>query len=123
PGTFRAGDAFYFNFGDVIFDLNTNNTTGGGVNDFLDVAGDLLLTGNSLSVNVLHGVLQPGTYRLVHYGGALTGTFAGDPVNFGFYTLTLDYSETNWIKLTVTAGTPSYLTWNSPIDTAWEGGL
>jgi fibronectin-binding autotransporter adhesin len=118
-GTF-AGGADMTLGGDVTFDLGTNTTTGGGINDFIDTAGDLTLNSPTIDVNPLVGALQAGTYRLIHYGGTRAGQFLSDPPQIGYYTFTLDYSEANWVKLNVTAGTPSHLEWNSTSDSTWE---
>ena len=53
------------------FNLASPGTTGSGINDLIDITGNLSLDG-TLNVNALSGFM-PGTYRLFNYTGILTG--------------------------------------------------
>ena len=109
-------------FGDVTldhstvfnFNLASPGTTGSGINDFIDITGNLSLDG-TLNVNNLSG-FGAGTYRLFNYTGTLTGAstlLQGTmPADF---TYTIDTSTTGQINLGVT--TP-YI----PGDTDHSGG-
>jgi autotransporter-associated beta strand protein len=59
------------------FDLSTNLVEGGGTNDEIIVGGNLVLNGGEkLLLNYLNGSLPAGTYKIIKYGGTLTGTFS-----------------------------------------------
>lgn len=58
-------------------DLAAATTVGGGVNDMVNVTGDLALTGISdIAINKLAGALSAGAYSLLSCSGTLTGTTA-----------------------------------------------
>jgi autotransporter-associated beta strand protein len=100
----------------LIFDLNTNTTTGAGVNDLLDIAGDVAFVNTTLSVDPL-GVLPGGTYRLINYSGTKTGSLILS--NTTRYSLTLNEATAGQISLTVT-GSSAGLRWNSTNNAAWD---
>lgn len=116
PATFGAGGLTLY--GSVIFDLNTNNTIGGGINDLVNVNGNLTLNSGAPTINPL-GKLQTGTYRLFNYTGTRTGDF-GSPASIGRYVFTTVYDDVNkQVNLNVSGG-PASLRWVSTSSTAWD---
>jgi fibronectin-binding autotransporter adhesin len=62
---------------DAAVNLNNVTDSGNGVNDLIDVAGNLNLSGTiNVSISPLAGTLASGTYRLFNYTGSLTGSAA-----------------------------------------------
>ncbi len=54
------------------FEFGAANVAGGGLNDLVNVGGDLTLDG-TINVTVpAGGTFGPGIYRVFNYGGALT---------------------------------------------------
>ena len=104
------------NNANVHFDLNQNDTPGGGINDLIDVTGDLTFVNSTVSIGPL-GSLPGGTYRLFNY----TGTKTGSPtiLNTTRYSLTLDESTAGQINLIV-SGAPGLVRWNSASSGAWD---
>lgn len=108
--------AITVNNANVHFDINQDTTPGGGVNDLIDVAGDLTFVNSTVSIGPF-GSLPGGTYRLFTY----TGTKTGSPtiLNTTRYTLTLDESTPGEINLVV-SGSPGLVRWNSTSSGAWD---
>ncbi len=84
-GTLSAGDAgvghlttlsLTLNTGSVLaFDLGATNVVGGPLNDLITVNGALALNGTTLNVTDTGAFAStPGSYRLIDYSGALTGS-------------------------------------------------
>ena len=86
----------------LTFHLSPVTNIGGAFNDLLNVAGDLVLNSNTLSVSLLGTNLNPGVYRLINYGGRKTGSFGGVLRNV-CNMVSIDESVTNQINLVVTA--------------------
>jgi fibronectin-binding autotransporter adhesin len=60
--------------GGLYFDLSNTTTVGGGVNDLINVTGSLsLMNQMQVHINPVSGALANGTYRLIEYGGSLSG--------------------------------------------------
>ena len=102
-------------------DLGATGTVGGGVNDLVDVTGQLTLNGtNTLNPNFL-GTPTVGSYPLIRYG---TKTGAGTftlPTNLQLRgTASVDFSQANLISLAITAITPGNLVWRG---TGNNGGI
>lgn len=114
----------------LTFDLGETTTVGGGVNDLLDVSGDVTL--NSLSgailinVNPTNGLLAAGNYQLIKYGGTKNGAPAYNVVmpggNDGYRAVpTIDDSVAGHIDLVVPAGMSLDLVWKGDGGgNAWE---
>jgi len=82
----------------IQFDLNTNTVEGGGTNDEIIVAGNLNLSGGEkVLLNYINGSLAAGTYKLIKFGGTLTGNFA---LATSYPNVTIDNG----------VGTPGYVT-------------
>jgi fibronectin-binding autotransporter adhesin len=122
PGTLTFNNDLNLAAGDtLVFDLTNNTTIGSGVNDLLVVNGALNLNNNTVTVRPLApgGALANGTYRLVNYTGAKTGTLA---VNSGTrFSLAIDDSVPNQINLQVT-GLPATLLWAGTNGNSWDVG-
>lgn len=70
PGTLSTGTVTLAGTSSIMFELDTAGTIGGGVNDLVNVTGNLTLDG-VLTVQPLAG-FSNGTYRLFNYTGSLT---------------------------------------------------
>lgn len=127
PGTLRFANQLTLNDGTKL-DLSLSSTTnsGGGPNDLITVAGDLVLQG-TITVNFDFAGAQPetnGTYTLLTYGGALTGgatnfvaANAGDRFTYVF-----DDATTGEIRLHV-SGAPAALLWQgNSMGNLWDVG-
>jgi hypothetical protein len=81
------------------FNLASPGTTGSGINDLIDVTGNLSLDG-TLNVNNLSG-FGVGTYRLFNYTGTLSGSLAQGvmPTDFVY---AIDTTTPNQVNLGVT---------------------
>ena len=123
-GTFGSGNLTLEAGATLQFELNSVTTIGNGVNDLINVAGDLTVNNNSININLLATALQAGTYRLINYTGNLTGTFdptitlAGGASHYG---LVLDTSTLGQVNLIV-SGSAGRLTWTSAQSTVWDIG-
>ena len=95
------------------FNLGSPGTTGSGINDLIDITGNLSLDG-TLNVNNLSG-FGAGTYRLFNYTGTLTGPGLLQGTMPADLTYTIDTSTPGQINLGV--ATP-YI----PGDTDHSGG-
>jgi hypothetical protein len=84
----------------LYFDLASPGTTGSGINDLIDITGNLSLDG-TLNVNALSG-FGAGTYRLFNYTGTLSGagTLVQGTMPTGF-TCTVDTSAAGQVNLDV----------------------
>jgi autotransporter-associated beta strand protein len=100
------------------FDLAGSTTIGGGVNDLVEILGDLNVVGNRIIVNPLEP-LATGTYRLFNYSGARSGSFNPEITHNSRYNLSLDESVPGQVNLQV-SGTNAALRWNSTTSGAWD---
>jgi MYXO-CTERM domain-containing protein len=86
PGTLTTGPLSLVSGSIMTYELDTPNTVGGGVNDLVQVNGNLTLPASGVVVNIvgLPGfTLVPGnTYTLMTYTGALTGSAASFQLGF-----------------------------------------
>jgi fibronectin-binding autotransporter adhesin len=74
PGTLRLGNNLTMgNPFQLTFNLGVDNTVGGGVNDYLDIANNVTFNNNPLNVKFT-APLVAGTYKLVGYGGTQSGS-------------------------------------------------
>lgn len=72
PGTLTVGE-LALSAGSILdFELGANNAVGGSLNDLIVVTGDLTLDGVLNVTQSAGGTFEPGVYRLINYGGALT---------------------------------------------------
>ncbi|HVM51512.1 MAG TPA: autotransporter-associated beta strand repeat-containing protein [Candidatus Acidoferrum sp.] len=102
------------------FELNTATTPGNGVNDLINVGGDIDPNGSSLFVTALTPLTSPGTYRLFNYQGAELNSFTSvSPQTDTRYSITLDDSTTNQVNLLV-SGSAANLVWSGGNGAAWD---
>ena len=101
--------------GAASFDLGTDTTPGGGTNDLIVVGNNLALVPGAKIV-LAPAPLGAGTYSLINFGGALSGSAADlTLVNSTRTAAGLDTSTPNWLTLIVTNATAS-------ANLAWRGG-
>ena len=121
-GTFTCGPLTLEAGASLTLDLSAVTTVGGGVNDLVQVNGNLTANNNPITINLLQGGLQAGTYRLLTYTGTLTGHFdptvlvAGGASRFSF---TLDTATAGQVNLIV-SGSSANLRWASVADSTWD---
>ena len=122
-GTFGAGSLTMDSGATLTFDVNANNTVGSGVNDLLQVNGNLTLNNNPITINLLGGPPNGVPYRVANFTGALSGTFDPTVIIPGgsHATATLDYSTPNQVNLTFTNF--ASLRWYSFGSSEWDVGL
>jgi hypothetical protein len=101
----------------LLFNLGANATPGGGVNDYVNVAGNLNLVGSNRLSYAVFGPMQSGTYHLIDYGGNLTGNpmcFTNtSPVRASSFTLHPGSpTGPDYIGFTITTA-PANLRWSS----------
>lgn len=121
-GTFGSGSLTLQAGPTAAFDLAAVNTIGSGVNDLVQVNGDLNANNTAISINLLQGNLQAGSYRLFNYTGNLVGSFAPSVTLGGGasrFTLSLDTSTAGQVNLVV-SGSTANLRWNSASDSTWD---
>ena len=100
--------------GTVHFDLAETTTIGSGVNDLVDVAGNLSLSApTSIAINPLAGEISNGAYRLFNYSGTLAGNVTNLVVDFPptRQTTAIDASTLGQVNLLV-SGSAASLVWN-----------
>lgn len=108
-GTLTVNNAV--NMSGALLHIDLSATTAG-VNDLLVVNGDLNLSGTTtVSVTPLAGTLETGTYRLINYTGALTGSAANLVAASSRYTITFDTSTAGQVNLIVADGPAASLVW------------
>ncbi len=102
------------------FELNTATTPGNGVNDLVNVGGDLDPNGATIFVTALTPLTSPGTYRLFNYNGAELHpvSYAGVQTDTR-YTFALDDSTTKQVNLLV-SGSSSSLVWSGGGGATWD---
>jgi autotransporter-associated beta strand protein len=117
-GIFNANGGLSLNPGSTLnFDLSASAPSDPALNDSINVAGNLNLNNNQITVN-FDGSTIGGFYTLFTYSGSLSGNF--NPAIAGTHlTATLDTSTTNVVYLSV-GGSGSDLRWASVSDSAWD---
>ena len=87
PGTLNVGSLTLSSSATLRMNLTNNTTVGGGVNDLLNITGDVDLGNATLSIAPLTtSGLAVGTYRLANYTGEAINNL--NAASFGRYTLT-----------------------------------
>ena len=113
PGTLTVGSLTLLAGSILTYELATPGVVGGGVNDLIDVTGNLTLDG-AINVTPLAG-FAIGSYRLMNYGGALTNNtldFGTMPTGFAYQLQTAVVGQVNLVVLTPTPDPIQY----------WDGG-
>ena len=133
PATLTFANGLTLNGGTVRFDLSNTVTPGGGVNDLVQVIGDLMLSGNTeIGIHPLVGAISNGTYRLFTYSGALTGGASNLRLAFPptRQTTTLDTNTANEVNLIVSGsaatlvwrGDGAFNMWDVNLSSNWRNG-
>jgi len=115
-GTLTVTNGLGLAGGMLTFDIASATTEGAGVNDLVNVGGNLDLTGvSAIAVNPL-GLLTVGsTYTLINYTGTLSGAEANLVIsNNSRYTFALSLTNAGKLTLHVTGG--------AALDLYWFGG-
>lgn len=117
-GTLNLGDSLTLSDGAVLaFDLSDDPGGLAKANDRIQVAGNLSLSGViTLHVNPLNSSLQPGTYTLLTYGGALSGSISNLAVRVPEGTIHTVSIGQGAVTLTVPVT-------RAPAQLIWAGGL
>lgn len=79
-------------------DFGQANVVGGAYNDLIEVGGDLVLGGTLNVQETPGGVFEPGVYRVINYGGALTNN--GLTVDPGYFVQTSVANQVNLVNTT-----------------------
>jgi autotransporter-associated beta strand protein len=128
PGTFTATAGLILESGAALsFDLGTDNTIAGGVNDLLEVTGDIAVTNIPITINQYQGRLQAGTYRLIDYSENLVGDPLQEfqppqPATQSRYSFALDTSTAHQVNVIV-SGSSANLKWAAlaaNLSSAWD---
>jgi autotransporter-associated beta strand protein len=120
PGTMVVGgNLILSNAFAVKFKLGSN-TNGGSGNDYLIVSNSLNVASNKIDLQFL-GQPAVGSYDLINYGSAQSGSFALAYTNLTRnYTFALDQTVPNHVKLNVAGGPPATLTWSGGTNGLWD---
>jgi autotransporter-associated beta strand protein len=117
-GTLSIASNFNFAAGaGLTFNVTNDVTVGAGVNDLINVAGNLTLNNNLLTAIPMATTLASGTYRIINYAGTRSGTLAF--TNPTHYNVTIDYSTPNQVNAIV-SGSPASVRWNSTNSSIWD---
>ena len=113
-GTLTLSSNLVLNGGSLFFEIGAVTNEGGTYNDLLNVGRDLTLT--SLTVIKLEtggfSIDTSNPYTLINYTGALVGNTNNLVVTSDTrFTFALDFSVTNKVRVIVTGGGASDLTW------------
>ena len=120
PGTLNFSNNLSLSSISSIFELNTPMTPGAGINDLVNIGGDLDPVGATVSVTALSQLTSPGTYRLFNYSGAELNPIAYASLQTDTrYTLTLDDSVPHQINLLVSGGNVN-LVWSGDNGATWD---
>jgi autotransporter-associated beta strand protein len=120
-GTLTVNNSLNLTNGALHVDLASVTTEGAGVNDLLQVNGNLTL-GGLITVNpsLLNGSLANGTYRLINYTGTLDATDATLVCANAQFGATFDLATPGQINMTIANGTPLSLAWTGATDPVWD---
>ena len=121
--TLSLGSGLTLSGGTVRFDLADVTTVGGGLNDLIDVAGNLLLAApTSIAINPLAGAISNGAYRLFNYGGALSGNPSNLLVDFPptRQTTLIDASTPGQVNLQVSGAAASLIWAGDGSSNSWD---
>jgi fibronectin-binding autotransporter adhesin len=111
-GTFTSGSITLNATATNAFDLAGVNTIGAGINDLVQVNGDLTVNGSTILINPVGLLLQTGaSYRLFNYTGNLTINSPFSVPAAGGYGFTIDTATAGQVNLIPSGGPP-----------VWNGG-
>lgn len=125
PGTLAVNGGLALSGGTLNIDIAAATTEGAGVNDLINVTGNLDLTDTTTIFITPLGLLTVGnTYTLINYTGALTGNELNlNVVSGSRYTFAVSTLTAGKITLTVAAGAAKDLAWfglTPGAETAWD---
>ncbi len=92
PGTLSTGPLVMAAGAAMAIELGAPGTTGGGVSDWVNVAGNVSLNG-ALTLSALSGFSSTGAYTILTYSGTRTGTFSSDNLAAMGYQGTIEYND------------------------------
>jgi autotransporter-associated beta strand protein len=129
PGSDRAAGTITFQDtlapagGTLTFDLADNTTVGGGVNDLIQTR-DLVISNSTVTVSPTAGRLASGTYRLINYSGAVSGSLSNlvlaGPLLSMRQSAALDTTTPGQVNLVVSGSGPESLVWSGATSAAWN---
>ena len=99
------------------FTITNDATIGSGLNDLVNITGNLTLNSNVVTFFPTGPGLAIGTYRLFNYSGSRSGVL--NFTNPTHYTVNLDYSTPNQVNAVV-SGSPTSVRWNSGSSILWD---
>ncbi|HZQ47559.1 MAG TPA: hypothetical protein VFC07_11135, partial [Verrucomicrobiae bacterium] len=117
-GTLTTGGLTLESGSTLTMDLNSANTTGGGVNDLIVINGDLAANNNTLYINPIGGSLA-SSYTLLTYTGNAPSFFSGAQTlaasRYVFALTNVTTTSPKQVNLIVTGsgGGPASLVWNN----------
>ena len=124
PGTLTVGALTMLAGAIADYELATPGVAGGGINDLVNVTGDLTIAA-TLNVTDIGG-FGLGTYRLMNYGG----TFVNNGVAFGVMPLGFLYAlqtsvaaQVNLVVTNLSATPDPILIYNGGVPGAWQAGV
>ncbi len=119
-GTLTISSNATFTGASALFELASLTTIGLGVNDLIQVNGNLTLAGlNTIRFGFLSGAPAAGTYTIIRYTGTLTGG-AANLTNAASYGAVFNTSVPGEIRVTFT-GAAQNLTWRGDgAGNAWD---
>jgi len=120
-GTLTTGDATLYAGAAPAFDLSSSDSTvGNGINDLLQVAGNLTANNNTITVAIRGMPANGMTYGVMTYSGTLAGSF--NPVVGGtHYAASVDTtSVANQVNVAITGTTGADLKWKSTASASWD---
>ncbi|HLX68014.1 MAG TPA: hypothetical protein VKV04_00160, partial [Verrucomicrobiae bacterium] len=121
-GTLTASNVTLSSGASLNFDLSDSNPSEGvGINDLLQINGNLTLNNNTLGIDI-RGIPTPGfNYAVISYLGTLTGSF--NPTVLGtHYTAVIDTSAPNLVQVDITGGSGANVKWASTSSGVWDTG-
>ena len=99
PGTLTINGNLNFAAGSTLnVNLGQANVVGGAFNDLVNVGGDLMLDGALNLQTSAGGSIDPGLYRLINYGGALTDNGLDTTLPANFYVQTSVAHQVNLVN-------------------------
>src|SRR5262249_26172190 len=122
PSTFTTGDLNLSSGGTLKFALSgLDNTTGNGINDLLELTGNLNVNNNTVSLNFA-GVPQTGVaYTLIDFpSGTKTGTLNSTVAGTHFSASLSQGSSPVTVTL---SGTGANLKWDATAANLWDVGV
>jgi fibronectin-binding autotransporter adhesin len=123
-GTFTANGNVTLSAGSTAqFDVSsTDPTEGSGINDLLQVNGNLTVNNNTLGINV-RGIPSAGfNYPVIAYTGTLTGTFNSTVAGTHYAANVDSVSTPGTVFVDITGSSGANVKWNSTSSGVWDTG-